>query len=223
MNYLKNLSITISSFTLLLFCLLFLSACNNGSSSDALTLAPNNANSAEFSINLPSDITVKAGNTVELIPEINEESTAIVTYQWKQISGSAVTLTTDHELYSEFIAPVNDNLTFKVIATDNAGNKYSDTIHIKVLPAEVSNTATINWSAPLYNKNGSELTSLAGYRIYYGQTATQLDMTILVSNPELTSYNIDNLSSGMSYFFCITAFNSAGYESQKSNIVKLIL
>ncbi|PKH01076.1 hypothetical protein CXF72_18740 [Psychromonas sp. MB-3u-54] len=81
MENLKNLSIKVSSFTLLLFCLLFLTACNSGASYDTLTLAPNSADSTEFSINFPSDITVKAGKTVELTPEINEKSIAIVTCQ----------------------------------------------------------------------------------------------------------------------------------------------
>ncbi|WP_442966053.1 fibronectin type III domain-containing protein [Psychromonas sp. MB-3u-54] len=39
----------------------------------------------------------------------------------------------------------------------------------------------------------------------------------------MTSYKIANLSSGMSYSFCITAVNNAGDESQKSATVKLIL
>jgi fibronectin type 3 domain-containing protein len=87
----------------------------------------------------------------------------------------------------------------------------------------VAHSAILSWSAPLYNKNGSELMDLVGYRIYYGQTATQLDMTKLVSGPKLTSYKIANRSSGTSYFFSITALNKAGYESPKSDAVKLIL
>ncbi|MFT6925945.1 MAG: hypothetical protein ACJAZP_001539 [Psychromonas sp.] len=230
MNYLKNLSITINSFHLLLsclFCLSFLTSCNSGSSSDTLTLAPNSAESAEsaeFTINLPAGITVKAGDIVELTPEINGESTTIVTYQWKQTSGSAVTLTTNDRLYLEFTAPVNDNLTFEVVATDSDGIQYTDTINITVLPAdEILNSILISWNAPILNTDGSELSNLVGYKIYYGQDQAQLDKTILVSDVGLTSYTIDDLPSGINYFFCVTAINSAGYESQKSEMVEYIL
>ncbi|MFT6985268.1 MAG: hypothetical protein ACJAT7_001076, partial [Psychromonas sp.] len=167
---------------------------------------------------------LKAGNIVELSPKINEESTAIVTYQWEQTSGSLVSLTPENEPYAEFTALVNDNLTFNLIATDGEGNQYSDTINITVLPAdEILTSVTLSWSSPLYNTDGSELTNLAGYRIYYGQSATQLDMLISVNDPELSAYNIDNLVSGTNYFFSITAFNSAGYESDRTDTVTLAL
>lgn len=62
-----------------------------------------------------------------------------------------VTLATNNELSAEFTAPVNDNLTFEVIATDSDGNQDSDTINITVLPANVAHRAILSWSPPLYN------------------------------------------------------------------------
>lgn len=222
MNLLRKLSITIDYFRLLffcLFCLSFLTACNSGSSDDTLA-----ATDTGFSIRLPSDMTVKSGNIVELLPEINDTNSLIVTYQWIQTSGSPVPITTDNEPSLVFTAPENDNLAFDIIATDSEGNAYTDTINITVLPAdELLNSATLSWNPPLYNTDGSELTNLAGYKIYYGQTETKLDMVILVNDPNLTSYNIDNLSSGTTYFFYITAFNSAGNESEKTDTVTLTL
>ena len=277
MKYLKNLSITISSFPLLLFCLLFSTTSNSESSDYTLTLASDSrkssvdstsdntlilasdspkssvdstsddtltlasdsskssvdstsddtltlaSDSPEFSVDLPSDITIKAGDVVELTPEINEKNTATVTYEWLQTSGSPVSLTTNNGAYLQFTAPENDNLTFEVIATNSDGYQDTDTINVTVLPADVLHSATITWTAPALNTDGSELQNLAGYKIYYGQSATQLDMTILVNKPELTSFDIANLSAGKSYVFRITAFNSAGFESQKSDTIELIL
>ncbi len=83
---------------------------------------------------------------------------------------------------------------------------------------QVSNgTATINWTPPLYNVDGSALTDLAGYRIYYGTATNSLTQTIQVTNVGAASYTVSNLTSG-TWYFGVTAYNSAGTESALSNI-----
>lgn len=78
-------------------------------------------------------------------------------------------------------------------------------------------TATISWIPPTQNTDGSPLTDLAGYRIYYGTNATDLVEIVELSNPGLTSYVIQNLSSA-TWYFCMRAFRSNGTESEASNI-----
>ena len=39
-------------------------------------------------------------------------------------------------------------------------------------------SATLSWEAPTTNTNGTALTDLAGYRIYYGPSAEQLDQSV---------------------------------------------
>jgi hypothetical protein len=79
-------------------------------------------------------------------------------------------------------------------------------------------SATLSWSAPTENTNGSALTDLAGYNIYYGTDISALDQHIAIPTTGLTSYQIDDLDVG-TYFFAITSYSTDGAESAYSAIV----
>ena len=72
------------------------------------------------------------------------------------------------------------------------------------------------------NTDGSSLTNLAGYRIYYGTSPSALTQTIQVANAGLTSYVVENLSPG-TYYFAVRAYTSGGAESANSNVATKIV
>jgi hypothetical protein len=78
-------------------------------------------------------------------------------------------------------------------------------------------SATLTWSAPVANTDGSALSDLSGYRIYYGTNASSLGSMIQVSNPGITTYVVDNLTSG-TWYFAVSAYNASGAESDRSTI-----
>jgi hypothetical protein len=78
--------------------------------------------------------------------------------------------------------------------------------------------ATVNWSPPTENTNGSTITNLAGYTIQYGTNKSDLTSSVKLTNPGLTSYVIENLAAG-TYYFGVMAYNSAGATSAVSSIV----
>ena len=78
--------------------------------------------------------------------------------------------------------------------------------------------AALYWEPPTTNTDGSALTSLAGYRIVYGASATQLKQTIQLANAGLSSYVVENLAPG-TYYFAVRAYTSKGAESADSNVV----
>ncbi|HWK74500.1 MAG TPA: putative Ig domain-containing protein [Povalibacter sp.] len=78
-------------------------------------------------------------------------------------------------------------------------------------------SAEVSWVAPTENTDGSSITDLAGYRIVYGTSASALTQTIELSNPSLTTYVIEGLSSA-TWYFAVKAYNSAGAESTLSNV-----
>ena len=83
---------------------------------------------------------------------------------------------------------------------------------------QVSNgTATITWTPPLYNVDGSALTNLAGYRIYYGTATNSLNQSVQVANVGAASYTVSNLTSG-TWYFGVTAYSTSGLESALSNL-----
>ncbi|HEY0941112.1 MAG TPA: putative Ig domain-containing protein [Steroidobacter sp.] len=77
-------------------------------------------------------------------------------------------------------------------------------------------SATLSWTPPTENSDGSALTNLAGYEVHYGQNRDSLDQTVRLDNPSLTSYLVENLSSG-TWYFAVVAVNSAGTTSPLSN------
>jgi hypothetical protein len=84
---------------------------------------------------------------------------------------------------------------------------------------QISNgTATVNWTPPTNNADGSTLTNLAGYRIHYGTASTSLTQTVQVTNVGLTSYTLTNLTGG-AWYFGVSAYTNGGQESALSAVV----
>lgn len=84
-------------------------------------------------------------------------------------------------------------------------------------PPASKGTATLTWSAPTTNTNGSALTDLAGYSIHYGTSAGSLTNTINIQNPGTTTYTVTNLSAG-TWYFAISAYTNTGMDSALSNV-----
>lgn len=76
-------------------------------------------------------------------------------------------------------------------------------------------STTLSWMPPTQNADGSTLTDLTGYRIYYGRGADTMDQVIIINNSGLTRYVIENLSPAR-WYFSMTSFNSLGVESARS-------
>jgi len=78
-------------------------------------------------------------------------------------------------------------------------------------------SATLSWTPPTQNTDGSSLTNLGGYRIYYGTSPSALTQTLQVTNPGLTSYTVGNLSPG-TYYFALAAYTTDGVEGDASAV-----
>jgi Putative Ig domain len=106
----------------------------------------------------------------------------------------------------------------------NIAISVSDGVKAASLPAfaiivnQVSNgSATVNWTPPTANSDGTALTNLAGYRIEYGNATNALSNTIQVTGTGLTSYAISNLSPG-TWYFGVVAYTASGAQSALSNV-----
>lgn len=78
-------------------------------------------------------------------------------------------------------------------------------------------SATLSWTPPTQNVDGSALTNLAGYRVYYGTSAGSLTTSVQLANAGLSRYTVDNLSSG-TWYFAVKAYTTSGAESAFSNV-----
>jgi fibronectin type III domain protein len=78
--------------------------------------------------------------------------------------------------------------------------------------------ATVSWEAPTTNTNGSPLTDLAGYRIYYGSSPKQLSHIVHIQTVGLQTYVIDDLEPG-TWYFAVRSVAANGAESSLSDVV----
>jgi hypothetical protein len=106
------------------------------------------------------------------------------------------------------------NITIRV--SDGTATTSLPAFAIAVNQVGVGN-ATVTWTPPTQNTNGSTLTNLAGYRVVYGTNAANLTQVVQVPNAGTTVQVVENLTSG-TYYFAVKAYNTAGAESDLSNI-----
>jgi hypothetical protein len=79
-------------------------------------------------------------------------------------------------------------------------------------------SATLSWTPPTQNTDGSALTNLAGYNIYYGTSASSLTQIVQVNSAGIATYVIDNLAAA-TWYFAIKAYTTTNVESSLSGIV----
>jgi fibronectin type 3 domain-containing protein len=86
-----------------------------------------------------------------------------------------------------------------------------------MLNISVVSNISLNWQRPTENVDGTPLTDLIGYRVYYGPASRDYEHSIAINEPTVTSYAFE-ASSG-EYFVAMTAIDADGNESGYSNEV----
>jgi len=126
------------------------------------------------------------------------------------------------------IAEEAENFEVHLVAVSDGWFLGADTVSAVTVadddaPAPALGSATLRWTPPTEREDGSALNNLAGYKVLYGLDQTDLDHVVVLDNPGLTSYVVDNLYPG-TWYFALTAFDTEGRESGFSNVgSKMIL
>lgn len=102
-----------------------------------------------------------------------------------------------------------------ISASDGQRSAALPAFGITVQSTTTSGSALLGITAPTVNTDGTPLTDLAGFRIYYGNSAANLTQTVQLTDPTASSYTVSNLSSG-TWYFGATAYASDGTESALS-------
>ncbi len=97
------------------------------------------------------------------------------------------------------------------------GSPATATVNVPNASATTS-SITLSWLAPTENTDGSALTNLAGFHIYYGTSASNLTEEISIDTVGQLTCVIDELSSG-TWYFEVLAVNSSGNQSGPSTTV----
>jgi hypothetical protein len=83
-------------------------------------------------------------------------------------------------------------------------------------------TIILDWDAPTTNADGTALTDLVGYKIYYGTASRVYNHSIDVGN--VTTYTLSGLTKGQTYYAAATAYdtsaNESGYSDEFQGVAK---
>jgi hypothetical protein len=133
-----------------------------------------------------------------------------------QVAGNTTQTTTNTTQGNTPVSSTTPTWSSTTVASNNKTSTNSSP------PAKSSNpstgTATLDWMPPTENTDGSVLTNLAGYTVYYGTSAGNLTQSVKITNPGLTAYTLSNLPSG-TWYFAVTSYSSTGIESSRSGVV----
>lgn len=111
---------------------------------------------------------------------------------------------------TESVGPLTRDSTYSLTCSGTGGNAVAmTTVSLR--------EAVLSWQAPTKNVDGSTLTNLSGYKIYYGTTSRNYTQSASVSGASTTQWTL-SLAPG-TYYFALTAIDAAGGESSKTNEV----
>jgi Putative Ig domain len=161
--------------------------------------------------------TVKTGSLYSFTPTASDANGDPLTFSiTNKPSWAAFNTSTGRLSGTPTSAQVGTYSNIAIRVSDGKATKSLAAFGITVTDS-VNGSLTLTWTPPTENTNGSTLTNLAGYRIYYGTSSGALNQTVQVSNAGTASYVVGNLSPG-TWYFRVRAYNTAGSESANSNL-----
>ena len=110
--------------------------------------------------------------------------------------------------------PLTDTQSFSLTCSNQADNA------VAVLSIRVADLL-VAWNAPTQNIDGSQLTDLAGFRVYWGTEAGNFESSRRLDE-DVREWRMDDFPSG-TYHVAVTAIRESGSESALSEVVTKIV
>jgi len=160
----------------------------------------------------------KYGEMYEFVPSASDADGDTLTFDIQNKPNWAKFDSSTGKLYGQpTLANVGDYGSIVVSVSDGTSSASLPAFSVAVMQT-ANGTVTLSWTAPTQNSDGSALTDLAGYKIYYRKNSGSYDQAVRLDNPSITTFVVEQLSPA-TYYFAATAFNSTGVESSFSTEV----
>jgi len=206
----------VTQYVLITILALALSACGSGSGPGAS--ADISGKSISLSITSPaSGGNVETPDETVVLSGTADSTTGIVAVSWVNDRGWQGKASGTESWKTGSIPLEMGRNAITVTAEDSSGATTSRTVVIK-RESGGTGSVTLSWTAPTARTDGSPLTNLAGYKIFYGRMSGIYDYQIDIANPGIVTFVIENLVSG-DWYFALAAYDSNGLESDRSNEV----
>jgi hypothetical protein len=139
---------------------------------------------------------------------------------WLTVSPSNTSMTKSVNLTVAVNTSGREAGTYKATITIKLGTWYKKTVPVTLMispatssPLPATSTATLAWNAVTG-------TTVSGYKIYVGEAPKLYTRTMTVGT--VTSSTVNNLTVGRTYYFAVTAYNSAGESTLSNEVSKTV-
>jgi len=187
----------------------------------AIVVVADTSNSAP-SISGTAATQVTAGNNYGFTPNTNDADGDTLTFSISGLPRWASLDTTTGALSGKPQSGDVGTYSNIVITVTDGSASASLTPFSIVVNAIANSSVTLSWTAPTENEDGSSLTDLDGYKIYWGTTPGSYPESVTIGNESITTYVVENIAPG-TYEFVATSFNQAGVESRYSSPVTKVV
>lgn len=203
---------------LLVVAVSILTGCGGDSSTSASPTSANPTSANMPTISGQPVAAINAGTTYDFVPTASDASGAALTFAIEHMPSWATFNASTGELKGvPSAADIGSYSGIVISVSDGEATSALPTFSINVTQMS-SGSVTISWAPPTTNTNGTPLTNLAGYKIYYGTSPTAMTQSVQITNPGLSSYVVENLSPA-TWYFSLVSYSSADVESLPSEPV----
>lgn len=166
---------------------------------------------------------VTIGDSYSFTPTASDVDGDSLTFSVQNLPSWATFDTVTGEISGQpSLADVNEFQGIIISVSDGVDSAELPAYSIIVSQAALG-SMTISWTPPTENTDGTVLTDLAGYRIYYGRSEGSYTNRIDIDTAGIASYVVENLVPN-TYYVVATSLNSTGVESAYSNVaIKTVL
>jgi len=210
----RNIMLTIAAGSILVGCLGSEDSSFNGDSKNA---ANTTGNSSPTIAGSPASATM-FGEMYEFVPNASDPDGDTLSFAVQNKPKWASFLSSTGKLYGQpTLADVGEYNDIVISVSDGSSSVSLPAFAVAVTESALG-SVTLSWVAPTQNSDGSALTDLAGYKIYYRKGSGSYIEAAWLDNAGITTYVVEQLSPA-TYAFAATALNSAGVESSFSGEV----
>ena len=185
--------------------------------SDTSSFSGNNANQALTISGSPASAVLIGGN-YSFTPSVSGANGDVLTFsihnqpRWATFDSLTGCVSGQAE-------PGDEGVYDEIQITVSNGSKSASLTNFSITVTDTAfGSMTLSWAAPTENSDGTPLTDLAGYNIYFGLSQGDYSNQVHIDNPSINTYMVENLLPD-TYYVVATAFNSFGNESEYSDVV----
>jgi hypothetical protein len=177
--------------------------------------------SGQLVIDVPSSASVVVGRSLAVEAEVVGTASGSVSYSVKNgPSWLSISPVTGELTGTPTAADIGTYERIRITASD--GKSESSAFITINVTMTAEGRASVSWQAPTERTDGSPLTDLAGFRIYYGESRGRLQYVIEVADPGARNSVVTDLTPG-TWYFAATAYDASGAESSRSNVASKVI